>query len=64
MELDQAAVGGASDGNTTSQFTATLDGLGAVGEGAHAPNEYVLVSRMSERAALLALLLATPPADG
>ena len=57
IELSEAAVGGASDGNTTSRFTATLDGLGPVGEGAHAPNEYVLVSRMPERAALLALLL-------
>ena len=61
IELSEAAVGGASDGNTTSRFTATLDGLGPVGEGAHAPNEYVLVSRMPERAALLALLLLTPP---
>lgn len=57
IELSEAAVGGASDGNTTSRFTATLDGLGPIGEGAHAPDEYVLVSRMPERAALLALLL-------
>jgi glutamate carboxypeptidase len=60
VELTEAAVGGASDGNTTSRLTATLDGLGPVGEGAHSPDEYVLVSRMPERAALLALLLATP----
>lgn len=60
IALTEAAVGGASDGNTTSLFTATLDGLGPLGEGAHAPNEYALVSRMPERAALLALLLATP----
>jgi glutamate carboxypeptidase len=39
LELDQAAVGGSSDGNTTSQYTATLDGLGAVGDGAHAAHE-------------------------
>ena len=58
--LTEAAVGGASDGNTTSLFTATLDGLGPLGEGAHAANEYVMVSRMPERAALLALLLAAP----
>ena len=44
LELDQAAVGGASDGNTTSQYTATLDGLGAVGDGAHAAHEQVLIS--------------------
>jgi glutamate carboxypeptidase len=60
IELSEAAVGGASDGNTTSHFTATLDGLGPVGGGAHASSEYVLVSRMPERAALLALLLASP----
>lgn len=60
VELSEAAVGGASDGNTTSLYTATLDGLGPVGAGAHAPNEYVYVSRMAERAALLALLLVTP----
>jgi len=53
-------VGGASDGNTISQYTATLDGLGAVGDGAHAPHEYVLASKLAERAALVALLLAAP----
>ena len=55
LELEQAAVGGASDGNTTSQYTATLDGLGAVGDGAHAAHEQVELSRLVERAALLAL---------
>jgi glutamate carboxypeptidase len=60
LELDQAAVGGASDGNTTSQYTATLDGLGAVGDGAHAAHEHVLIPRMVERCALLALLLLAP----
>ena len=53
----EAAVGGASDGNITSAYTATLDGLGPVGDGAHAAHEYVLVSQMPERAALLALLV-------
>jgi glutamate carboxypeptidase len=57
LELESVAVGGASDGNTTSQFTATLDGLGPVGDGAHAAHEHVLVDRLPERAALLALLL-------
>jgi glutamate carboxypeptidase len=57
IELEQAAVGGASDGNTTSLYTATLDGLGAVGEGAHSPHEHVVIPRMPERAALLAMLL-------
>ena len=54
------SVGGASDGNITSRHTATLDGLGPVGEGAHAPNEYVSLSQMPERAALLALLVMMP----
>jgi glutamate carboxypeptidase len=57
LELEAVAVGGASDGNTTSQFTATLDGLGPVGDGAHAVHEHVLVDRLPERAALLTLLL-------
>jgi glutamate carboxypeptidase len=61
LELDQAAVGGASDGNTTSQYTATLDGLGAVGDGAHAPHEQALIPHMVQRCALLVLLLMDPP---
>ena len=36
LELEEAVAGGVSDGNTASQYTATLDGLGAVGDGAHA----------------------------
>jgi len=63
LDLEQVAVGGASDGNTTSQYTATLDGLGAVGEGAHAPHEHVVIGRMAERAALLAMLLMAPLDD-
>jgi glutamate carboxypeptidase len=60
LDLEQAAVGGASDGNTTSQYTATLDGLGAVGDGAHAAHEYVELHCLAERAALLVLLLMAP----
>jgi glutamate carboxypeptidase len=60
LELDQAAVGGASDGNTTSQYTATLDGLGAVGDGAHAAHEQARIPQMVERCALLVLLLLSP----
>jgi glutamate carboxypeptidase len=61
LAIDHASdVGGASDGNTTSLFTPTLDGLGPVGAGAHAAHEHVVVARMPERAALLALLLASP----
>jgi glutamate carboxypeptidase len=60
LELDAAVVGGASDGNLTSQYTPTLDGLGAVGGGAHRVDEHVVVEAMAERAALLALLLMAP----
>ena len=60
LEVEQATVGGASDGNTTSQYTPTLDGLGPVGGGAHAAHEFVVVERLAERAALLAMLLAAP----
>jgi glutamate carboxypeptidase len=63
VELDEASVGGASDGNTISAYTATLDGLGAVGDGAHALHEYAWASRLPERAALVALLLAAPIDD-
>jgi glutamate carboxypeptidase len=58
LRVDEAPlVGGASDANLTSGLTATLDGLGAVGDGAHAPDEHIVVSALPERAALLALLL-------
>jgi glutamate carboxypeptidase len=57
LPLEEAAVGGASDGNFSSRHVATLDGLGAVGDGAHAEHEHVLVARLPERAALLATLL-------
>lgn len=60
LELDEFTAGGGSDGNTTSQFTATLDGLGAIGDGAHAIHERVTVDGMVERAALLAELLMAP----
>jgi glutamate carboxypeptidase len=60
MELDHAAVGGASDGNTTSEYTATLDGLGAVGDGAHAAHEQAQIPQLVERCALLVLLLLAP----
>jgi glutamate carboxypeptidase len=58
LQLDEAPlVGGASDANLTSELTATLDGLGPVGDGAHAADEHVLLPALPERAALLALLL-------
>jgi len=57
--LEEAAVGGASDGNLTSALgIPTLDGMGAVGEGAHAAHESILVEHLTTRTALLAGLLA------
>lgn len=61
VELTEGRAGGGSDGNTTSLYTATLDGLGPVGDGAHAHHEYLDLDRTIERAALLALLLLAPP---
>jgi glutamate carboxypeptidase len=57
--LDEASTGGASDGNLTSALgIPTLDGMGAVGEGAHARHESVVVEHLAVRTALLAGLLA------
>jgi glutamate carboxypeptidase len=57
--LDEAATGGGSDGNFTAALgLPTLDGLGAVGEGAHAAHESIVVEHMVPRTALLAALLA------
>ena len=61
LELEETAVGGGSDGNTTSLHTATIDGLGPIGAGSHAAHEYVEADSLPERAALLALLMLAPP---
>jgi len=62
LRLEETAVGGASDGNFTATLgIPTLDGLGGVGAGAHTPTEYVQLRSLTERAALVALLLATIP---
>ena len=61
FELHGVRAGGGSDGNTTSQYTATLDGLGPVGAGAHAIHEHLLIDKTMERAALLTMLLVAPP---
>ena len=58
LDLEEGSAGGGSDGNLTSLHTATLDGLGAVGDGAHATHEFIYVDRVIERVALLAGLLA------
>lgn len=60
LSLEQGMAGGGSDGNYTSLYTATLDGLGAVGDGAHAKHEFLYIDKMIERAALLAMLLLAP----
>jgi glutamate carboxypeptidase len=63
-ELEEAAVGGGSDGNFTAALgIPTLDGLGAVGEGAHARHESVVIAEMPRRAALLACLIEATPGN-
>jgi glutamate carboxypeptidase len=57
FELEEAATGGGSDGNFTAALgVPTLDGMGAVGAGAHAPHEHILRSHLAPRTALLAAL--------
>jgi glutamate carboxypeptidase len=60
IELEESESGGGSDGNLTSPFAATLDGLGGVGGGAHAADEFIYLDKLLERTALLALLIAAP----
>jgi glutamate carboxypeptidase len=55
--LGSASVGGASDGNFAGIHTQVLDGLGAVGEGAHATHEHILASHLEPRSKLLAALV-------
>jgi glutamate carboxypeptidase len=58
IELQEAATGGGSDGNFTAAIgVPTLDGMGAVGGGAHSPGEYVVAGHLVERTALLAGML-------
>ena len=60
LSLGEAAAGGGSDGNFTAALgIPTLDGLGAVGDGAHSVHEHVFINTMPQRTALLAALLAT-----
>ncbi len=60
LEIEEGISGGGSDGNITSLHCATLDGLGPVGDGAHAAHEHIVVDSLPERAALLAMLLLAP----
>jgi glutamate carboxypeptidase len=60
VSLGEASTGGGSDGNFTGAIgVPTLDGLGAIGDGAHTPHEHVVTSKLAKRAALIAGLLAT-----
>lgn len=63
LNLEQATAGGGSDGNTTSMFTATLDGLGTVGDGAHAKHEFIFKEKLIERTTLLSMLLMAEDID-
>jgi glutamate carboxypeptidase len=59
ITLQESSTGGGSDGNFTAALgIPTLDGLGGVGEGAHAANESILLDRIADRTALLAMLLS------
>ena len=58
LDLQEAATGGGSDGNFTAAIgVPTLDGMGAVGGGAHSPGEYVVAGHLVQRTALLAGML-------
>jgi glutamate carboxypeptidase len=58
--LDEAATGGGSDGNFTAALgVPTLDGMGAVGDGAHAAHESVVIEHLVPRTALLAAMIAS-----
>ncbi len=61
LELEESTAGGGSDGNTTSRYTATLDGLGTIGDGAHAKHEFIFTDKLIERTALLTILLTANP---
>ncbi len=59
VNLEESSTGGGSDGNFTAALgIPTLDGLGGVGEGAHAVNESILIDRIVDRTALLAMLIS------
>ena len=63
LSLEDGRSGGASDGNFTSQFCPTLDGLGAVGDGAHALHEQIKIDETLQRAALLTQLILAPSVE-
>ncbi len=56
--VEEGSAGGGSDGNFTAALgIPTLDGMGAIGDGAHAAHEHILISSLADRAALLATIL-------
>jgi glutamate carboxypeptidase len=60
IEIEESMTGGGSDGNFTAALgIPTIDGMGGVGEGAHATNESILINRIADRTALMAKLVAT-----
>jgi glutamate carboxypeptidase len=60
LSIGECTAGGGSDGNLTAALgIPTLDGLGAVGDNAHSPQEFIVARAMPERAALLAALLTS-----
>lgn len=63
LEASQTRSGGGSDGNYASQHAPTIDGFGAVGEGAHQTFEHVRLDRLRDRIALLCLALLDDPID-
>ena len=59
-KLEEAAVGGGSDGNFTAALgIPTLDGMGGVGQGAHAIHEHIVIDELPRRAMLLAAMIET-----
>jgi glutamate carboxypeptidase len=63
LDLQEGTSGGASDGNLTNLHSPTIDGMGAVGEGAHAYHEKIFLDETLKRAALFTLFLAHPSLD-
>jgi glutamate carboxypeptidase len=62
VALEEASTGGGSDGNFTAALgIPTLDGMGAVGAGAHAAHEHIVTAHLIERTTLLAAMMAQTP---
>jgi glutamate carboxypeptidase len=57
VDIDEIPTGGGSDGNTTSHYAPTIDGLGPQGTRAHSPEETLIVPTLAERSAVFALFI-------